>query len=286
MQTSTIIPLRAYLRRTVQRPRAWALSYVLTTLPALLLALLTALGWLPLTRYPVFAHLLETRSLDAMLNFAMLEMKNASLPWGTLALLLALPVWVLVRLIWTWLEGGTLTEYAAVQSLSWGAFARAGWRWFGVFLALNLIGAVLVVTIGGAALLLAIGAYMLAPALGWATGVAGLVVAGLIATWIEIARAVALTQNERRVFHALGGAARALFRQVAPFAALVGAGLALYGLLFLVHRWFMDILPLHWWLPTLLIQQVYTIVRLGIRLTRQACQVGLLTSLQGTDSVI
>ena len=38
----------------------------------------------------------------------------------------------------------------------------------------------------------------------------------------------------------------------------------------------MGALPLHWWLPTLLIQQTYTIIRLGIRLTRQSGQVGLL----------
>jgi hypothetical protein len=215
--------------------------------------------------------------LDLLLDFAMLEIGNGNrLPWGALAFILALPVWVLVRLIWTWLEGGTLAEYAAPQPLSWRAFAQAGWRWFGVFLALNLIGAVLVVVIGGAALLLTVFAYMLTPALGWAIGAAGLAVAGLIATWIEMARAVALTQNERRVFHALGGAARALFRQAAPILALAAGGLALYGVLYLAHRWLMDILPLRWWLVTLLIQQAYTIIRLGIRLTRQAGQVGLL----------
>ena len=272
---TTPTPLGTYLRRAVQRPRAWILSYLVTTLPALGLALLTAMALLPLTRYPAFARLLETRSLDWILDFSMLEIDGGSVPFG-IPMLLALPVWILVRLIWTWLEGGTLAEYAATQALSWRAFAQAGWRWLGVFLALNLIGAALVVVIGGITLLLAVAAYLLTPALGWAIGGAGLVVAGLVATWIEIARAVALTQNESRVFPALGGAARALSRQAAPFMALVVGGLALYGLLFLAHRGLMDALPLHWWLPTLLIQQAYTIVRLGIRLTRQAGQVGLL----------
>jgi len=276
IETPAPTSLGAYLRRIVQRPRAWALSYLVTTLPALGLALLTALGWLPLTRYPIFSQILETRSLGALFDFAMAEMKNARVPWGTLALLFALPAWVVARLFWTWLEGGTLAEYAAAQTLSWRAFAQAGWRWFGVLLALNLAGAVLLGVIGGAALLLAAFAYMLAPALGWAIAGVGLALAGLFATWIEVARAAAVTQNERRIFRALGSAASAMAKQALLLAGLVGGGLALYGLLFLVHRWFMDILPLHWWLPTLVIQQAYTLLRLGIRLTRQAGQVGLL----------
>jgi len=267
--------LGAYVRRVAERPRAWALSYLLTTLLALGLTLFAALASLPLTRYPAFAELLETRSLDLLLDFLSLDMGNG-VPWGLLALLLALPVWVLARLLWTWLEGGTLAEYAAAQTFSWREFAQAGWQWFGVFLALNLSGAALVGVVGGAALLLAIFAYMLAPALGWAVGGVGLMLAGLVATWIELARAVALTQNRRNVFRALGGAARALVKQALSLAALAGGGLALYSLLYLAHRWLVDLLPLRWWLATLLIQQAYTILRLGIRLARQAGQVGLL----------
>ncbi len=276
IETSVPVPLRAYLRRVAQRPRAWVLSYVLTTLPALGLALLTALGWLPLTRYPAFAQLLETRSLDVLFDFSTLDMGSGSVSWGIIAVLLAVPAWILARLVWTWLEGGTLAEYAAAQTLSWREFMQAGWRWFGVFLALNLSGAAMVGVIGGAALLLAVFAYMFAPALGWTVAGVGVALAGLVATWIESARAVALTQNQRGVFHALGGAARAMVKQALPLAALVGGGLALYGLLYLAHRRLVDALPLRWWVLTLLVQQTYTIARLGIRLARQAGQVGLL----------
>jgi hypothetical protein len=276
MGRTALVTMWGYVRRVVGRPRAWALSYLLTTLPALGLALLTASGWLPLTRYPAFAHLLETRSLDVLSDFTTLEMGSGGISWGIIAVLLAVPVWILARLIWTWLEGGTLAEYAATQPLSWREFAQAGWRWFGVFLALNLSGAALVGVIGGATLLLAIFAYMLAPALGWAVAGVGLALAGLVATWIEAARAVALTQNQRNAFHALGGAARAMVKQALPLVALAGGGLALYGLLYLAHRWLVDMLPLRWWLLTLVIQQAYTVIRLGIRLARQAGQVGLL----------
>lgn len=276
MEAAAATSLGACLRRVVRRPRAWILSYMLTTLLALILTAPMTLAWLPLTRHPIFSQILETRSLDALSDLATLGASYGGGIWSASALLLALPLWVLARLLWTWLEGGTLAEYTAVQPLSWGAFARAGWRWFGGFLALNLIGAVLVGVIGGTALLLAIAAYMLTPTLGWTIGVAGLAVAGLVATWIEVARAVALSHNEHRVFHALSDAARALFRQAVPFASLAVGGLALYGLLYLAHRWLVEILPLRWWLATLLIQQAYTLLRLGIRLTRQAGQVGLL----------
>ncbi len=268
--------LGTYLRRVWGRPRAWALSYLLTTVMAVGLALLMTLAWLPLTRHPIFSHILETRSLDALSDFVTLAANSGGGIWITLTLLLALPVWALARLIWTWLEGGTLAEYAAAQPLSWREFSQAGWRWFGVFLALNLSGAALVVVIGGATLLLAVFAYMLAPALGWTIAGVGLAFAGLVATWIELARAVALTQNQRGVFQALGNAARVMVKRALPLAALVGGGLALYGLLYLAHRGLVDALPLHWWLPTLLIQQAYTVVRLGIRLARQSGQVGLL----------
>ncbi|MEJ5311764.1 MAG: hypothetical protein WHX52_18535 [Anaerolineae bacterium] len=271
--------LGAYLRRVIERPRGWALSYLLTTGLALGPALLMTLAWAPLTRHPLFSQILATRSVDALSDFVMSGAGNGGGIWGTLALLLAFPIWVLARLIWTWLEGGTLAEYAAGQPLSWRAFAQAGWRWFGAFLTLNLLGAVLVGGVGGVALLLAVFVYMRSPALGWVIAGAGLALAGLIATWTEVARAVALTQNQRGVFQVLGAAARAMVRQALPLAALVGGGLALYGLLYLAHRWLVDLLPLHWWLPTLLIQQAYTIVRLGIRLARQAGQVGLVTAI-------
>lgn len=276
IETPVATSLGAYLRRIVKRPRAWVLSYTLTTPLALIPAVLMTLAWLPFTRHPIFSQILETRSLDALRDFATLGTSYGGGIWGASALLLALPLWVLARLVWTWLEGGTLAEYAAAQTLSWREFSQAGWRWFGVFIALNLMGAVLVTVIGGAALLLAVFAYMLAPALGWAVAGAGLTLAGLIATWTEIARAIALTQNQRGVFPALGNAARAMVKRALPLAALVGGGLALYGLLYLVHRWLMDALPLRWWLPTLFVQQAYTIARLGIRLARQAGQMGVL----------
>ncbi|HOT92207.1 MAG TPA: hypothetical protein PLJ78_09415 [Anaerolineae bacterium] len=270
------VPLRDYLRRAVQRPRAWALAYLLTTIPALALALLTGLAILPLTRYPALRYALEARSLDLLTDLASLDVQGGGFAVvGMIALLLVLPVAIVIKLVWVWLEGGTLADYAAPTTLSWHAFRQAGRRWFAVLLVLNLIGTAMLLVIGGATLLPALLVYTRFPTLAWGIGAVGLVVAGLWATWIEMARAVAVVYDERHALHALKRAAHTLVRQWRPLFLLIGGSLLLFGVLFLLHRWSIRRLPLDWWLPTLAIQQVYTMLRLGIRLTRQAGQVGV-----------
>lgn len=271
------MPVRTYLRRVVQRPRAWALAYLLTAIPALGLALLTALAVLPLTRYPAFRQAIETRSLDLLLDLSTLDVgANWLTPLGALALLLVPLAAVVIKLIWVWLEGATLADYAAPDKLAWSAFRAAGRRWFGVFLALNLIGVGLLVLSGGLALLPMLLVFARFPVLAWIIGGAGLLLAGFCATWIEMARAAALVNAERHVFRALQRAARAMAQQWRPLLALLGGSLMLFGALYLVQRWLTDRLPLPWWLPTLVIQQTLTLARLGVRLARQAGQTGLL----------
>jgi hypothetical protein len=266
-----------YLRRVARRPRAWVLAYLLTTIPALGLALLTALAVLPLARYPAFRQAIEAHSLDLLLDLSTLDTRDTWLtPLGALALLLVPLVGVAVKLIWIWLEGGTLADYVAPAKLSWGEFSSAGWRWFGVFLALNLIGAALLILVGGAALLPALLVYARIPTLAWSIIGVGALVAGLCATWIEIARAAALVHDERHVFRALKRATRSMAQQWRPLFMLVGVSLLLFGALYLVQHWITRLLPLPWWLLTLAIQQALLLARLGIRLARQAGQVGLL----------
>ncbi len=273
------VPLREYQRRVVQRPRAWALAYLLTTIPALGLTLLTALAVLPLARYPAIRQALETRSLDLLLDLSTLDMGDGWLtPLSALALLLAPLAAAAIKLIWVWLEGGTLAEYAAPVKLPWSAFRAAGRRWFGVFLTLNLIGVALLIVVGAMTLLPALLVYTRLPELAWGIAGIGLLMAGLCATWIEMARAVALVHDERHVFHALKHAVRAMVRQWRPLLVLVGGSLLLFGVLYLIQRWITRLLPLPWWLPTLIIQQAIIVARLGVRLARQAGQMGLLAA--------
>ncbi len=279
-------PLRAYLQRVAQRPRAWILAYLLTAIPALGLALLTALAVLPLARYPAFRQMIETRSLDLLPNLLTLDVGDHWLtPLGALALLLIPLAGIVIKLVWVWLEGGTLADYAAPDKLTWRAFRAAGRRWFGVFLALNLSGVGLLILVGGMALLPALLVYTRFPALAWSIGGAGLLLAGLCATWIEMARAAALVSGERHVFRALQRAARAMARHWRPLLGLVGGSLALLGALYLVQRWLTALLPLSWWLPTLVIQQALILARLGVRLARQAGQIGLLIDHDGRGKI-
>ncbi len=267
--------LRNALWRVVQRPRAWVLAYLLTIIPALPLALLTGLALLPLMRYPALRSALEARSLDLLPDLSTLDVQGGGVvAVGMVALLLVLPVAIVVKLIWVWLEGGTLADYATPEKLSWRAFSQAGRRWFGVLFLLNCIGVALLIVIGGATLLPALFVYPRSPALAWGIGAVGLLVAGLWATWVEMARATAVVCDERHLFRALKRAVLIMVWQWRPLLVLVGGSLLLFGILYLLHRWLVHWLPLNWWLPTLVIQQGYTIIRLGVRLARQAGQVG------------
>ncbi|HQE92150.1 MAG TPA: hypothetical protein PLH19_05840 [Anaerolineae bacterium] len=266
-----------YVCRVAQRPRAWIAAYLMTALPALGLALLTTLAVLPLARYPAFRQAIETRSLDFLLDLATLDRGETWLtPLGALALLLIPPVGITVRLMGVWLEGGTLADYAAPIKLSWRAFRAAGWHWFGVFLALDLIGVVLLLLIGGIALLAALWVYGPFPTLVGGIAGIGLLLAGLCATWIEMARAAALVHHERHIFRALQGAVRAMVRQWRALAVWVGVSWLLGGALFFIPRWLTHLLPLSGWFFTLVVQQTCIIARLGMRLARRAGQVGLL----------
>ncbi len=269
--------LRRYVQRVVQRPRGWLLAYLLTTLPALGLALLTAPALLPFTRYPAFRRMLETRTLDLLPDLFTLNTGNEG--WmllGVLGLLLVLPLAVTVKLIWIWLEGGTLADYAAPSGLSARAFGQAGRRWFGVFLVLNIGGTGLLIVSVGMTLLPALLVHGRFPTLAWGIIGIGLLVAGLCATWIEMARAAALVNDDPHAWRALKRAAGAMRQQWRPLLLLVGGSLLLFGTLFLLQRWLLRLLPLSWWLPTALIQQACAFVRLGIRLTRQAGQLDVL----------
>ena len=269
--------IRRYLRRIVTRPRAWLLGYLLTLLPAALLALLTALPGLPLARYPLLRRMLETRALDLLPDLATLDVENSlTTPLGMLALLLVPLAWIAIRLLWVTLEGSTLADYAATTRPTWRAFVRAGWHWLGPLLLINVTGSALVLVVEALTLLLAALAYAVFPPLGWGVGGLGLLLAGLLATWTEVARATAVVHNERHAFRALRRAARVMLRQAGPLLALAGGGLALYGALYLTHRWAIRRLPIPWWLATLAVQQIYVLARMGVRLARQAAEIGLL----------
>jgi hypothetical protein len=125
---------------------------------------------LSLTRYPLFATVLENRSADAFLYFLMGAGQNPLIVFVVLSVLIGLLVvliaWPLLGLIWVWLEGGTLESYHLQERLSWRDFRWICGYWFGSFLALNLLGIVVIVLIAAAG-----------GGLAWA--------AGLVAPWLS-----------------------------------------------------------------------------------------------------
>ncbi len=269
-------PWSAYLERVIGRPRGWVFLYLLTLIPSLVLAPLLALPALAWSRHPLFREALDERSLDGLLAFFNPGSGDAGLAsTATVIALILLPLaWLVVRLLWLLVEGGVLESYAAPVPLTGGEFWRACRRWFWPFLGLNLLGSVALLLFGGAALFLYIMGVQIVSALQWPLLVLLLPLI-LLATWVEVARAVAVAQDDRHIFRALGGAWRVIFRRLGAVAILVLGSLLLYGLLFLAHTAAIRAIDVSLWALSFAVQQFYVLARMGVRLARQAGEVGV-----------
>lgn len=272
-----------------RRPRAWALLYGLVSLPAALLALVWTLAFLPLARWPFWAEALTTQRLDFVLDsltgHMLVAMTGAPSPeagvpvLGSLvAMCGALLIWPMFGIVWVALEGGTLASYAAPTPLSWREFWAACRRWFGPFVLLNSAGVVVAALLLGVAWSAAFALRGSLPLTAQVVRTLGWLAAGAVASLVELARVVAVAQGTRHVGVMLRGAWQALMQHPVEVLTLLLAGLALYGLLDGAYRALMGVLPFRWWLLTLLVQQLYVALRLGIRLSREAGLVGVIVA--------
>ncbi|MFP4343480.1 MAG: LPXTG cell wall anchor domain-containing protein [Anaerolineales bacterium] len=256
--------------RTIKRPRPLLLFYLVTALPALLAAVLITLPGLELARYPVFREALAERNLEFLVEGALPATgESVSLFAALGAMLVALGL-LFVR---AYLQGGTLLTYAAASPPSGREFLRGCNRWFGPFLLLNFLGSLLA--------LIVLVAFGVVAALVSATlplailaAVTGLLVAGLVVLWIEVARATAVLRDDRHAGHALREGTRTLLRRPLPLLALALAGLLLQALLYGVGLPGRSI-PIPAWFLSLLFLQLINLVRLAVRLGRWAGEVGL-----------
>lgn len=280
--------LKGYLARLFTRLRPWGLFYLFISLPSAVAAPLLALPLLNWARSSLLRQALGERSLDALLQLttgplANMQLGGASGDATLLFLLLGvcgvLLLWPLLGLGWVWLEGGALTTYADAERPSWRRFWAGCKRWLGPFLVVNVLGVLAVFIVGGLFLALAALLWAVSPVLGGGAGVIGFLVVGALATWTELARAVMVVRDDRALGPALKGAWRVAIRRPLPLLALVMGGLALYGLLFLLNRAVTGALPYTWWLAVLVAQQLIVVLRLGVRLGRQAGEVGLAATL-------
>lgn len=269
-----------------RRPRAWVLLYGLVSVPAALLASVWTLAFLPLARWPFFAEALATQRLDWVLDSLTGQMLAAmtgtpapetGLPiLGSLvAICGALLIWPLFGIVWVALEGGTLASYAAPTPLSWREFGAACKRWFGPFVLLNSAGVVVAALLLGVAWGVASALHGSLPLTAQVVRNLGWLAAGAVASLVELARVVGVAQGTRHVGAMLRGAWQTLMQHPVEVLALLLAGLALYGLLDVAYRALMGVLPFRWWLLTLLVQQLYVALRLGVRLAREAGLVGM-----------
>lgn len=274
--------LFAWCSRALRRPRAWLVRYLLGLIPSVIVAALltSSLGaWL---RHPHLSQILTERSLDLLPDLLQDAAANAQFSVLLLVALGAVPLaWITVRLCWLWLEGGALSAYAASTPLGWGAFWRAGWRWFGPFLLLNLV--VWIAALGTGAIFAVVAVIMsqLWVPLLWIVGAPGLLSVACLLTWAEVARAFAVAQDQRHIVRALRGGAGVLMRYPLHLCLLVLGALVLYGLLALVGHALSLAIPIRWWLLSLLALQAMEFVRHGVRLARQAGEIGLARAMTG-----
>lgn len=280
-----MVTWREGVTRAWRRPRAWLLVYGLVSLPAALVGPLLALTLLPLVRLPLFNTALATRRLDFVTDLLLGPLLKANLDiptpdigtpvlGGLLGICGVLLVWPLFGLVWVFLEGGTLTSYAAAQPVTWREFWAGCKRWFGPFLVLNSVGVIL----AGLALVAGLGvAYGLSGRLPVTAQVVrglGWLLAGGIASWVELMRVTAVVREVRQVGNWIRLTAQVVKAHALDIAQLLLGSVALYALLGWAYRLVMDRLPFRWWLATLLIQQLYVLLRLGVRLAREAGMVG------------
>jgi len=194
---------------------------------------------------------------------------------------LTFPAWpFLMALPFGLLSAGALPLYAAAgRRTDWRLFGRGLGRWAGSFALLLLLEVVLFEL--SIFLLLALTAVVLVATRGTALWVLILTapilaaVIVLIPWWFEYARALAVVQQERHVFHLLGTAWGFLFRNLGP-----AAGLALFNFLLpilptLLYLLLTLPLPSSWWVGRVFIQQLFVFGLIGTRLVRLASEVCL-----------
>jgi hypothetical protein len=265
-------------------PRLLLILYAANLLSALLLAALPALVLTQEAGHrPAIAEAAD--GLDAWLWIELLFQPEVGqdLPEGLstailTGLLLAAALPFAAWLPAAFLNGGLLLIYhEAPHPFRWRRFLWGCWHWWGAFLTLGLLQALgAILTLGALAAVAALVAALLGSWVIWiAAPIAGLA-AFLGLGWMEWARILAVVEDTRNPFRALGRASRLLLRRPLPVAGLYGLSLLLAGLLHAVYRLgLMPLVPLERWLLALVLQQTFVLARLAIRLVRLAGAVTL-----------
>ena len=266
--------------------RSWILRYCLSFCPALILSLILSMSFWQSFTHPYISHLIEQRNVDILFD-ALLNIGE-----GEGSLLLPLIITVLVLLIWVpiqigflWLEGGTFFSYISEKPNSWKEFSQASNRWFGFMLLNSSIctlttGCILVLTLISALVVRLVWSPLM-----WCVIAAGVLLSICIVLWFEVTRAVAVVHNERHMGRVFLGCLE-LFRQTPwQLVAIYAFSLCAMVFLLLIQQWVSVIVPVTWWLLSLLLLQALAFTRHGLRLFRYSGVVFLTQNTSDPDPV-
>jgi hypothetical protein len=277
--------LRAGLDRATRYWQVWMVLYAANFLGALLLAVLPALsivselGHRGAIRQAADGldawYVLETlMSPGAVESLGQAGPQPGEVPFLQQALLIALfTLAVLPLLAWlpaSFMSGGLLLTYASSpQPFGWRRFWWGCWHWLGTYLLLGLVQAsvlMLTLILGAVLVIVALNAspWLVAPLC---------VALGLwLVAWLammELSRTAAVIAGTKNPFTALVGGLRFILRHPWPVVGLYA--LSVLSAVALHAVWRLGLTPhlrLEWWLPALLLQQLFLLARLGIRLVR------------------
>jgi len=96
--------------------------------------------------------------------------------------------------------------------------------------------------------------------------------------WFEYARVLAVVEDQRHAFRALGRAGAFLSRRLGPAAVLALYHLVLLLLPYLLSFLLTSLVPNRWWVLLIVVQQATVLLLLAARLARLAGQVALVQS--------
>jgi hypothetical protein len=267
-----------------RRPWPWVIRYTGGLAPAFLIALLLLISLRSWVSQPLVAEMLETRSLDlfadALMNLSG-AIEDGPLLWAGIVLIPQ--IWIGIRLLWLFLEGGVLITYTQPKRPTIREFLCACLHWFPSFLMISISAAFVTVAVVGIASLSVVLVQILSLWMWLRTAVIVVGVAGVagISAAAELVRAAAVVRKDRNVWRALCAAGRVAVHRFVPLVALIIGTLLLRGLFFLVQRALPGWIPLSWWLPTLLVQQSLQIAVTGLGLARRAGEVALMFPVSG-----
>lgn len=273
---------RTGIVETFSRWQVWVPIYLLNFFSAFILILLPAIlliapaqrptirdaasginGWmiLDILMSPLVNQTLDIKETDSIFRQATLI--------GVITLAI---IPTIAGIVNAFVNGGILLAYhERAQAFQWKRFAWGCWHWFGAFLLFGFTQFILALTIFGT---LISGAIWLVGLGGeWTTWIVIPILVVLMMLWLgimELTGAQMIVNSTRNFARAFFQATRYFFRHPLNFIVFYGLNVITLIAAHFAFNALMPYVPLDAFLLVFIIQQVFVIIRLGLRLTRAA----------------